>query len=184
MTSNDEPRPEQVWRDQPQEGTSMGLEAIRERAQRLETKIRRGNIVAAVLIVLALLDNARDVWVHPELLVRSGHFLIVAALIYLVYRFRGHARPLLAPNTLGLTSCVEFYRAQLVRQRDMSADGWKYVLSFVPGFGLIIAGRAVENRPPSQVVTLIALALVLFVGVILVHVRSARRLDREIESLD
>jgi hypothetical protein len=184
MTSNHEPPAEQAWRNQPQEGTSVRLEEIRERAQRLEKKIRRGNIVAGVLIALALIDNARDVWVHPELLVRTGHFLIVAALIYAVYRFRGHARPLVAPNTLGLTNCVEFYRAQLVRQRDMSVDGWKYVLSFVPGFGLIIVGRALENRPPSQIMTLVALAIVLFVGIILVHLRSARRLDREIDALD
>jgi hypothetical protein len=184
MTQNDESRPEQVWRDQPKEETSMRLEDVREKAQRLETKVRRGNILAGVLIILALIDNARDVWIHPELLVRSGHFLIVAALVYAIYRFRAHARPLTAPNTLGLTSCVEFYRARLVRQRDMSVDGWKYVLSFVPGFGLIVVGRALENRTPSQIVTLVALAIVLFAGIILVHVRSARRLDREIASLD
>ena len=85
---------------------------------------------------------------------------------------------------MGLTNCVEHYRSQLVRQRDLSRDGWKFVLPFAPGFGLIIFARVLEGRPASQVVALIVLAVATFVGVLWTIDRSARKLEREIAALD
>jgi hypothetical protein len=105
-------------------------------------------------------------------------------LLYVVYRGFRHARAHVAPSTLGLTNCVEHYRSQLMRQHELSRDGWKYALPFAPGLVLIIFGRALEGRPASQVAALIVAALVMFIGVLWVIARSARTLEREIAALE
>ena len=85
---------------------------------------------------------------------------------------------------VGADELREHYRAQLVRQHELSRDGWKFVLPFAPGFGLIIFARVLEGRPASQVVALIVLAVATFVGVLWTIDRSARKLEREIAALE
>jgi hypothetical protein len=72
----------------------------------------------------------------------------------------------------------------LLRQRELSRDRWKFILPFVPGVGLIIVGRALEGRPPSQVGALIVFAFGLFAGVVWVIARGTRKLEREIAALE
>ena len=90
----------------------------------------------------------------------------------------------ITPSRLGLTACVEHYRSQLVRQRELSTEGWTYILPFAPGIVLILVARVLQGRPASQVAALIVGVLVLFVGVLWVIARRGRALDREIAALD
>jgi hypothetical protein len=115
---------------------------------------------------------------------RAGDSLMLLALLFVVYRFWRHVRAEIAPSTLGVANCVEHYRSRLRRQRDLSRDGWKFILPFAPGVGLILFGRALEGRPPLQVMSLIVLALAMFVGTLWVIARGARKLEREIAALD
>jgi len=55
------------------------------------------------------------------------------------------------------TSCIEFYRAGLVRQRDPSKDAWGYLLPFVPGMALGTLDGVLEARPLSQKVMLVTI---------------------------
>lgn len=107
-------------------------------------------------------------------------FLAVLCVVYWFERTRADARS----ATLGQASCIDYYRRQLARQRDLSRDGWKVVLPFVPGLMLIIVGRAVEGRPATQVAALIVGALAALGGVLWAIARSVRRLEREIAALD
>ena len=88
-------------------------------------------------------------WIQPETLERAGDLLTIAALVYIAYRFRKQ-RLSAPPVALGRTNCVDFYRAELVRQRDLSKDSWGYLLPFVPGVALALFGGGFEDRPTSQ----------------------------------
>lgn len=162
----------------------MSLEEIRTKARDFDMKVQRWSLVGGLTFALLLVKNVWEVWVDTDVVERAGDLLMFLALLYVVYRSFSHARAQVAPSTLGLTNCVEHYRSQLVRQRDLSRDGWKFVLPFAPGFGLIIFGRALEGRPASQVVALIVVALATFVGVLWTIDRSTRKLEREIAALD
>ena len=105
------------------------------------------------------------------------------ALWFIVYRFWRHSRAEVVPSTLGLASCIEHYRARLLRQRELSRDAWAFILPFVPGFGLIILGRAFEGRPTSQVAALIAVAVSIFGAVLWAIARGRRTIEREIDAL-
>ena len=79
---------------------------------------------------------------------------------------------------------VEFYRAELVRQRDLSKDSWGYLLPFVPGVALALFGGGFEDRPTSQPIALVAFGVVLFLGIAWWNAHMARRLQNEIDALD
>lgn len=184
MANDHEPPIEHVWRQQPRERETMSVEAIRAKAREFDMKVRRWSVVSSLTFALLLAKNVWEVWVDTDVVERAGDLLMVFALLSVVYLFRRHVRAHVAPSTLGLTNCVAHYRSQLMRQRDLSRDGWKYFLPFVPGLGLIIVGRALEGRPASQVVILTAFAMMMFVAVLWVTIRSTRKLEREIAALE
>jgi hypothetical protein len=62
-------------------------------------------------------------------------------------------------------------------QRDLSKDSWGYLLPFVPGVALALfgRGRGLKDRPTSHVITLVAFAVALFLGVAWLNAHTARR---------
>ena len=184
MANDREPEIGQMWRQQPPGKLTMPLEEVRRKAADFDRKVEQWKQVGALTFVLLLVKNAWEVWVDTDVLERAGDLLLVLALLYIAYRFWRHARAEVVPSSLGVASCIEHYRSRLVRQRDLSRDGWKYILPFAPGLGLMIIGRVLEGRPPSQVLAMIAIAVALFVGSLLVIAHGARTLEREIAALE
>ncbi len=183
MANDHEPDMGQLWRQQPQAGHTLSLDEIRTKARALDTKLTQWNTVAALTVALLIVKNAWEIWVDTDLIERTGDSLMFLALVYVAYRFWRYARAETAP-ALGRASCAEYYRARLMREREISGEGWKYILPFVPGVALIVFGRAVEGRPPMQLLFLIGFSLLLFAGVLLVIARRTRRLEEEIDALD
>jgi hypothetical protein len=184
MANDHEPDVGQMWRQQPQSGHALSPEEIRTRAHDLDARVHRWRVVSGLTLALLLAKSVWEIWVDTDLLERAGDSMLAAGLVYVVYRFARRALAYAAPATLGRASCAEHYRAQLVRQHELSREGWKFILPFAPGIGLIVFGRAWQGRPASQVAILILLALVMFAGVLWVIARSARKLEREIAALD
>jgi hypothetical protein len=184
MANEHEPDVGQVWRRQPRAAQTMSPEEIRMKAEALDMKVKRWRQVGGLMLALLLAKTAWEVWVDTDVVERSGDTLLLIALVYVIYRFGRRALANAAPATLGRVSCVEHYRAQLVRQYESSREGWKFILPFAPGIGLIVFGRALQGRPASQVAILILFACVMFAGVLWVIARGTRKLEREIAALD
>jgi hypothetical protein len=127
--------------------------------------------------------EARQVWSGEGVLERAGDLLTIAAFVYVAYRYRKH-RSAAPPAILGNTTSVNFYRAELVRQRDLAKDGWGYLLPFVPGVALALLGDGFENRPTDQIISIVACGLVLFVGVAWWNAHIMRRIEHEIDMLE
>jgi hypothetical protein len=85
---------------------------------------------------------------------------------------------------LGRTNCVEFYRAELLRQRDLSKDSWDYLLPFVPGMTLAILDGVLEARRATDRIVLVLLGVALFLGLAWWNAHAAHRLQNEIDALD
>jgi hypothetical protein len=178
-----EPDVQRLWRDQPREQHAMSIGDIRSRAERFERRVRRWNAITAIVFVLVVAAEARQIAVHPDLLERVGDALQVAALVVVIYRFRSAATVPSMPAGLGLTGSVDFYREQLARQRDLANRPWRYLILFVPGVGLSLFGRALD-RPAGQTAAIAACGVALFLAIAWVNYRTARRLQREIEELN
>jgi hypothetical protein len=174
----------QMWRQQPHAGHTMSLDEIRTKARDLDARVKQWNVVGGLMCALLLVKNVWEIWVDTDLVERAGDSLMLVALVYVIHQFSRYARAETAPAARGQASCVEYYRARLVRQRERQRQGWKFVLPFLPGVGLIVVGRALQGRPAAQVALVIGLAVVLFAGVLWVIARGARTLEREIAALD
>lgn len=161
----------------------MPLAEIRAKAQQLAKTTRRGNAAAIALFLVVLLDGAWQVWTDNDVLQRAGQLLIIAAMLHAAYRFHKHHR-LASPAFVGGTDGLEFYRAELIRQLDLSQDSWAYLLPFAPGLGVIVLGRALEGRSAGQVTALVTLSVALFVLAAWLTRRTARRLQRDLKALD
>jgi hypothetical protein len=172
-----------LWQEQAREEQPMPLSDIRMKALHLDNKTRRWNAISAVSIVLLLILETWQVWINEELLERVGDALTIAALLYIAYRYHRHHRAS-PPAALGSTNGVEFYRAELVRQRDLAGDNWGYLLPFVPGVTLSLVGGALQERPASHVIALAVFGVALFLGVAWLNAYTARKLQRDIDALD
>ena len=160
----------------------MNVDDVRQRAQRFEQRVRRNNVLTALLVVVIMAVELRQISIEPELLERVGDSLTIAAFVYLAYWYRRHALGQTAPAGPATTQSVDFYREQLARQRDLSSHPWGYLLPFVPGVGLSVFGSALD-RSPAQNAVIAVLAIALFIGTAWWHKRSARRLQHEIDEL-
>jgi hypothetical protein len=172
-----------LWQRQASEEQMMPLDDIRTKAERLDTTTRRWRVVTAVVFILLLIKGAFEVWMETETVERAGDLLLMAALVYVAYRYRT-LRLAAPPVALGRTNCREFYRTALLRQHDLSKNSWGFLLPFVPGMALAVSGSAFESRPPGQLIAIIGLGVALFLGVAWWNAHTARTLQIEIDTLD
>jgi hypothetical protein len=105
------------------------------------------------------------------------------SVVYVAYRYRKW-RLAAPPVALGRTNCVEFYRAELLRQRDLSKDSWDYLLPFVPGMTLAILDGVLEARRATDRIVLVLLGVALFLGLAWWNAHAAHKLQNEIDALD
>ena len=173
-----------AWRQQPRQSQPVPVAEVRLRADAFDRRVQRWRITGGVLFALLVAKNAWEVWTAPDALERAGDLLILVALLYVMYWFRNHARAETSPATLGRTSCVEHYRSRLVRHRDLSRRGWKWVLPFVPGLALSLLGGVMASRSALQTAALVVIAVATFGAVLWMNARTARQLDRELATLE
>jgi len=183
MESNADTEILRLWQKQAGEEQVMPLDEIRTKAERLDTTTRRWRVLTAVLFILVVIWEGWQVWIQEVMLERAGDLLTIAAFVYIAYRFRKH-RQAASPVVLGRTSSVDFYRTELVRQRDLSKDSWGYLLPFVPGVALALLGRGLADRPTSQTIAIVTFGIALFLGVAWWNAHTARKVQNELDALD
>jgi hypothetical protein len=172
-----------LWQEQEREEQNMQPNDIRTKAEQLDRKNRRSRLLTVLLFILLLILESWQVWVQEEMLERAGDLLTIAALLYIAHRFWKY-RAAAPPVALGTTNSVAFYRAELIRQRDLSKDSWGYLLPFVPGVTLSLFGDGIENRPIGLWVALVVFAVALFLGIAWWNAHTARKLQSEVDALD
>jgi hypothetical protein len=184
MPSNPERDVFAVWQEQPLEEARMTISAIEGKARELETQVWLRNgieyIVAAILIIIhgALALTA------PNPVERAGRALIVAAALSVAWQLHRRGSMDRMPSSLGATSCVEFYRAQLVRQRELFRSAWTwYLLPFIPGAVLVLIGSRLEGAPLSLVAGVVAFIVTIFVAVTVAHRQTLRKVQAKLDEL-
>jgi hypothetical protein len=174
-----------LWQSQSSEQPAMSLEQIREKERYLERRIVRRNrreYIAAVFVVAAY---GVILWRAPSAAVRMGAALILAATAVVCYRLRVYGSAASLQDNVAINNSLEFYRAQLERQRDFLRKVWLwFLLPFVPGFvvGLVGYARAQPSHRPATIVYGV-FALLLGIGLHLLNHRAAVRLQRVLDRL-
>jgi hypothetical protein len=183
MGSNAENDIHKLWQEQPADRQRVLPEDIRAKARRFETRAERWrNVGAAAVIVAVIAEAVQVLWPGRDLVERMGDLLTIAAFLYLSYEYRKHAR--LRPERLGLTSCIDCYRAQLIHERNLAHQSSRYLLPFVPGVALSLLGGVLDpGIPTARKIAVAVFGVALFVAVAWVNARTARKLQQEIDAL-
>jgi hypothetical protein len=188
--------PANVWQGQPVENVRLSLEDIRSKSRKLQKTVKRRNLreYAAGLIVVA--GFAYYITAFASALIRAGCGLTIAGTLFVMYALhrRGAARA--APSEAGRSTCVDFHRKELQRQRDLLRGIWSwYLLPFVPGvlvslFGFFVLAMEQPTAPARAPLIILTFAVTilgvaaLFLVVAMLNRRAARRLQRDIDALD
>lgn len=160
----------------------MSAQEVRRLAEKFERTVSRRNRREYVAAAFVIVWFGVWAWFARSALVAVGCWLVVLAALYLVYHLHRHGAVRRPPEEPGLTTCIDFHRSELVRQRDLLRSvWWWYLLPFVPGLFLILIGSSPERSGRWAGGLLIA---VTFVGIGLLNQRVARKLQRRADDLD
>lgn len=165
----------------------MSVEEIRVEAQRLHDRWRRRNIreyIAATITALIFLLEI--LFINFPLPIRVALVLFILGVPVFVYRLRKRAAPRALPANLG-SSCLDFHRRELERQRDALRGFRSLVLPpFLPGGLVLIISMALGPRQPQGLImALIVTAFFALMGTFFARLnqRAARRLQHKIDEL-
>jgi hypothetical protein len=175
-----------LWQRQPAGGGGPALEDVRRSAGAFHRTIRRRNrreYLAAVAVAVFFGWHAATA---GELHAIFGSTLLALAAVYVAAVLHRRGSPSATPLDVGLLPCLEFHRAQLVRQRDLLRSVWRwYLLPFVPGLVVLLGGQ-VQAHPESarRVVPFAILCALLFFAIGWLNRHVARSLQRDIDDLE
>jgi len=188
MTEHPHDDPKQFWREQPLEDTTVSLEDVRMRIDRLATQVRRRNLIGGLGCIVVLLSFALFAVIFPNPWERTGSVLTAAASLFLMYQlirrkiYLRRAEPL-ARQSDGLT----FYRSELVRQRDFHRGLWFWsrLIVIAPGPAIFLVGFA--KAYPSLAIYIVieaATFVLLLIAAIPLNLRKAKHYQRELDALE
>jgi Flp pilus assembly protein TadB len=183
-----EPLPDdlrELWRQQPLENIAMALEDIRARAARFERRINRRNIREYFAGLIGAAIYAYYIWKFPNAFMRAGSAMIIAGVLFVMWRLYRHGRVARLPQDLGLNASLDFHRRHLVRQRDLLRSVfWWYLLPMVPGLLVFLKGSLGARGFQFRQTPFLGMIVGFFVWIWWINQRAAKRLDRQIAELD
>lgn len=179
--------PQQIWQSQPVEGTKMSVEAIRLRAGKFERRIARRNLRESVIGLGVIGLFSYYLAKSDGVVYRVTWGLFIAGMVWVIINLYRKGSPKGMPADMGRASCLEFFRSELERQRDLIQDVWPWHLGpLVPGYLALNVAYIVGPHHFALWVGLVLLNVVFlatFVGVWKVNQRAARCLQRSIDEL-
>jgi lysylphosphatidylglycerol synthetase-like protein (DUF2156 family) len=185
-----------VWKHQPLEQITISLADIHRKARKLEGRVFWRNVREYVASALVVACFGYYTVVFHSTLIRAGCGLVIAGALFAVVALhkKGAARTI--PADLAFHTCVGVHRKELERQRDLLRSVWTwYLLPFVPGMSLFLLGmfelalqQAHTTEHARTTVTVFALTAagcaLVFVGIGKLNQSAARKLQREIDTLN
>jgi hypothetical protein len=179
-----------LWRDQREEPVKMSLDEIRRKVRKHEWTIRRRNGIEYVAIAAVVLFFGFSMLRLENTLMRVGEGLCIAGGLYVGYQLyrRGSARAV--RGDMALTTCLDFHRRELERQRDYLQGSWSWYLGpLIPGIVVIMLGGAMANpghlrHPRLFIAAYAGFCALAFYWVRQLHKRCARRLQGQIDELN
>jgi hypothetical protein len=182
-----------LWQSQPTDQPKIRPEDFRRKLDKFERRIfwRNAREYAAGVVVIAGFGYYG--WKLSGLLVHVGAGLIIAGTLIVMYELHRRGSVRSAPADLGLSTCIEFHRKSLERQRDALWTVWTwYLLPFVPGLVVFEIGSAMMQWKAHPVglghlVTRFLISggtiAVVFFGVWLLNQWAAGKLQKRIDEL-
>jgi drug/metabolite transporter (DMT)-like permease len=159
----------------------MTLAQIHEKSRAFQGRIRRRNATEYIACAIVIVGFLREVIAPQNWITQAGACLIIIATVFVAWQLHRRASAQRVPD--GGAAVTDFYRAQLVRQRDAvrAIAAW-YIAPFVPGMALLLIGLWFGPRASHPLILLTgALAVIVFSGIWLLNQRGARQLQQRLD---
>jgi hypothetical protein len=177
---------QELWLQQPLEGTRMSLDEIRKRASKFEKRIVRRNAREYVCGGIAIFLFGYFLAHAHDMPTRIAFGMLIAGMAYvMVYLYRKGGTTGAAAAETG-KQCTDFFLRELERQRDLMSNLWWYLGPLVPGMVMLSVSSFLAPRRPYSLWVLAAVdvsLVVLSYVIIRMNSRAARCLQRQIDEL-
>jgi hypothetical protein len=174
-----------LWKSQPLDAETVSLDAIRGAAKGLNATILRRNrqeVFAGYLVVLIFGVFA---WLQETTTMRAGCVLIILGTLVMLYQLRKRAAIGTLPTQDVAGTYVNYFRAELVRQRDAVRAIWLWgIIPAVPGVAVLVWGMAEKDPSGFPWLPMLAMFLVPFGVVVWMNLKVARKMQHKIDEID
>jgi len=181
--------PQEIWQNQPTEPLKMSANELRHKAIERQSKARSEALSTIIIGIILCVVFAWSFARAHELLARMAWALLSVCMIYAAYHAYKWIWPGNLPEEAPISTCLEFYRRELERQRDYPRRWWRSGLPFLTLLGVVMAavGTGARNAPPHPLLNslpfLVVLAIWIVAFLILRKKQGPKILQREIEEL-
>jgi hypothetical protein len=135
-----------LWQSQPAESPRIRPEDFLRKIDKFERRIFWRNMREYAAGVVVIASFGYYGWKLHGILVRLGAGLIIAGALTVMFELHRRGSVRTAPADLGLSTCIDFHRKSLERQRDALRTVWTwYLLPFVPGLAVFEIGSAMNQ---------------------------------------
>ena len=181
-----------LWLNQPGEGFSMSIDDIRARASTLQATVRRRNFIEYAVGGLLIVIFAAAAFAAATPLGKLGCALITIGVAIVMWQLHVRARAASADEVSMAHGWADFYRQELVRQRDALSEIWLWYLGpLIPGMvvfwlsiGVNSAGGDFALWGWAKTVIGLVATVGVFAAVASANKNAAKALQAEIDELD
>jgi hypothetical protein len=182
--------PQQLWQSQQKEYDPVSLAEIHAKARAFDGKIQRRNAIEYVACGAVIVGFAQALLHGQNWLIRAGAAWFMLAAVFVAWQL--HRRGSTDSASPSGETLVDGYRRQLIRQRDaIRTVGVWYIGPMIPGFLLMMPGfwlqaprhgQTLAQHHAALLVTY-AIVVLLIVGIWLLNLHGAKRLQKRIDEL-
>lgn len=182
-----------LWQGESASPFSMDPGEIQKKLSRIQAELRDVTIIMYVLCTgMAFWFAYFLVFTTQPIVTRAGLFLTVLGLTFWLGQIwlynRDGRRALLNSVVAGQTNCVEFYRAELVRQREFNSGSWLWSRTLALFAGLFLGGweplhhwHGHDNAPRAVNLLIVCILAILTIWL---SYQQSRKLQRQIDAID
>jgi amino acid transporter len=179
----------QLWQRQALDAPRINLTYLKHRTENLQRRTRIRNSLEYIGGIAGMTWCIWFGWsfISPRPLMSIGIVLWVLAVFYGMFQWHRRAGLQVPAEQLGTLDALQFYRQQLVRQRDARRGSWRrWLPPLTPCLIVILIAFIVEVQPTPwrPILCLVAMWAVLLTVGALSYEKVGRRYQQEIDALD
>ena len=167
-----------LWQNQEVDEMKISITELRAKAAAFEGRIRQRNLREQAACLLVFIGLGWSFFRPSPIVPRISFALLMAGAVYVAWHLHVRGAAKVLPGDIGTASCIEFYRRELEKQRDLVRNVWKWYLGpLIPGMALIVIWGRWNTLPFAT------LSVVAFWMIDRMNRRAAQQLTQQIEEL-
>jgi hypothetical protein len=176
-----------LWQNQEVDEMKISIDELRAKAAKFQKRIHSRNLREQVACLLVIIGFGWSFFRPSPIVPRISFALMMAGAIYVAWHLRVKGTAKALPPEMAGASCLEFYKRELEKQRDLVGNVWTWYLGpLIPGIALLVIW-AIATLPPAKrwyPMPFATLSVIAFWIIDRTNRRAAQQLNHQIEELN